>query len=229
MNFKIIFVLVEAAVPQNVGFAARAIKTMGFGEMRLVNACDHLSKGARTTGYGSHDILEAATTYSSIPEALDDIDLTIGTTAKKRISRHDLFDVKQLNNLIENKAGSLNSVAVVFGSEEHGLTKEQLELCDVVSSVPLATKYPSLNLAQAILIYAYELSSVRVAQKPKLVEKRGLTEQKAVKEKAADLLKKLGVQKQPSLHQRLKDRLMTAGTEDIRLMLSLMKYIEKRL
>lgn len=221
--------LVESAVPENVGFAARAIKTMGFGEMRLVNACDHLSKGARTTGYGSHDILEKATAYSSIPEALIDIDLSIGTSAKKRISRHDLYNVNQLGDLIETKQGALNSVAIVFGSEEHGLTKEQLELCDLVSSVPLAIKYPSLNLAQAVLIYAYELSSLDIQLGSSSVNEAGLTEQKAVKEKAVELLDRLEVSKQPSLYQRLKDRLMTAGTEDIRLMLSLMKYIEKRL
>lgn len=229
MNIKISFVLVEAAVPQNVGSAARAIKTMGFGEMRLVNACDHLSKGAQTTGYGSQDILEKATTYTSIKDALNDIDIAIGTTAKKRISRHDLYEAKELGGLIENKAGSLNSVAIVFGSEEHGLTKEQLEYCDIVTSIPLAIKYPSLNLAQAILIYAYELSSFNFQFEPYRTDEIDMSEQRAVKEKAIVLLDRLGVPKQPSLYQRLKDRLMTAGSKDIRLMLSLIKYIEKKL
>ncbi len=229
MRVNIIFVLVEAAVPENVGFAARAIKTMGFREMRFVNACDHLSKGARTTGYGSHDILEQAITYTSLHDALKGIDLSIGTTAKKRISRHDLYTLNQLSELISKKSGTLHSIAIVFGSEEHGLTKEQLELCDLVSSVPLAVKYPSLNLAQAILIYAYELSSINIQQEPAILEDIGLTEQKAVKEKAIEILVRLEVPRQPSLYQRLKDRLMSAGTEDIRLMLSLIKYIEKRL
>ena len=227
MGVRIIFILVEAAVPENIGFAIRAIKTMGFAEMRLVNCCDHLSKGTRTTAYGSHDILKKCETFGSLEEALEDIDLSIGTTAKKRNSRHDLYAADALKVLLEKKEGSLNSVGIVFGSEEHGLTKELLDICDLVSNVPIATTYPSLNLAQAVLIYAYELSSV--IQLETLRPTRMETEQKAIKLRALELLGKLEVPQQHSLHQRLKDRLMSAGTEDIRLMLSLIKFVERRL
>jgi len=223
------FILVEAAVSENVGFAARAIKTMGFDKLRLVNCCDHLSKGARTTGYASHNILENALTYKTLTEALSDIDLSIGTSAKKRTSRHDTFKVGDLLELILKKEGSLVNFALVFGNEEHVLTNEQLDMCDVVSSVPLATTYPSLNLAQAVLIYAYELSAMNIEIKFKYSEFIGDTEHKAIKKRAIALLDSLEVNRQPSLYQRLKDRLMTAGAEDIRLMLTLIKFVEKRI
>ncbi|MDA0194532.1 MAG: tRNA/rRNA methyltransferase [Bacteroidetes bacterium] len=223
------FILVEAAVPENVGFVARAIKTMGFDKLRLVNCCDHLSKGARTTGYASHDILEKAITFDSISSALNDIDFSIGTSAKKRTSRHDIFEVSDLLELILKKEGSLVNIALVFGSEEHGLTNEQLDLCDLVSSVPMATTYPSLNLAQAVLIFAYELSQLNIDIDIEAPEFIGDTEHKAIKKRAIALLDKLEVNRQPSLYQRLKDRLMTASAEDIRLMLTLIKFIEKRI
>lgn len=226
---KVHFVLVEAAVPENVGFAARAIKTMGFDKLRLVNCCDHLSKGARTTGYASHDILEKASAFASIPDALEDIDLSIGTSAKKRTLRHDIFKASDLFDLISKKERSLLNVAIVFGSEEHGLTKVQLEMCDLVSTVPLATTYPSLNLAQAVLIYAYELSAINIRAINIELEHIGETEHMAIKKKAIALLDRLEINRQPSLYRRLKDRLMTAGAGDIRLMLSLIKFIEKRI
>jgi len=116
---------------------------------------------------------------------LSDIDISIGTTAKKRLTRHNLYTANQLSDLIASKSGTLNSVAVVFGCEEHGLTKEQLELCDLVSSIPLAIKYPSLNLAQAVLIYAYELSSSEVLSSNLPSEIIEETEQKAVKKKSS--------------------------------------------
>ena len=165
----------------------------------------------------------------TLDAALTDIDLSIGTSAKKRRSRHEPYDVEQLGGLISSKTGTLQSVALVFGSEEHGLTKEQLKKCDIVSSVPLAIKYPSLNLAQAILIYAYELSSLKLELIKVGDEEIGRTEQKAVKEKAIEILDRLEVNRQPNLYQRLTDRLMTAGAGDIRLMLSLIKFIEKKL
>jgi tRNA/rRNA methyltransferase len=223
------FILVEAAVPENVGFVARAIKTMGFDKLRLVNCCDHLSKGARTTGYASHDILEKAITFDSISSALNDIDFSIGTSAKKRTSRHDIFEVGDLLELILKKEGSLVNIALVFGSEEHGLTNEQLDMCDLVSSVPMATTYPSLNLAQAVLIFAYELSQLNIELAVEEPEYIGDTEHRAIKQRAIALLDRLEVDRQRSLYQRLKDRLMTAGAEDIRLMLTLIKFIEKRI
>ena len=81
---KISFVLVEPATPGNIGSATRALKTMGFESLLLVNPCDHLSNEARKLAYGSHDLLESAKVFNSLEEAIDNMDLVIATTAKKR-------------------------------------------------------------------------------------------------------------------------------------------------
>ncbi len=223
------FVLCQPAVPENIGFAARAINTMGFSSLRLVNPADYLSKQAKKTAYGSHEILESAEVFSSLKDALADIDLSVATTAKKRLGRHDYHSPARITEIISEKTGVVGHVALVFGSERDGLTKEEIGLCDLISSIPLAAPHPSLNLAQSVLIYAWELSkilaidSVGSAQLP-IVE----AEQKLLKEKTVRILDTLQVNKQPSLYYRLKDRLMTANTEDTKLMLSLTRFVERR-
>ena len=81
---EIVFVLVEPAVPENIGASARALKTMGFDQLRLVNTQQHLEKQARILAHGSGDILAQAQAYDSLPAALADIDLAIATSAKPR-------------------------------------------------------------------------------------------------------------------------------------------------
>ncbi len=77
MTLKISFILVEPAVPANVGAAARAIKTMGFDDLRLVKPCDHLSMEARMLAHASNEILENAKIFSTLKEALADIDFPL--------------------------------------------------------------------------------------------------------------------------------------------------------
>lgn len=152
---EIFFILVEPAVPENVGASARAIKTMGFHFLRLVNPCDHLSDKARMLAHGSNDILESAQVYSSLQEAAEGLDLLIGTTANlKRSSKQDYHSSENLAAILAKKAAGLKKVGIVFGREESGLTNEELQLCDMASSIPLAAPYPSINLGQAVMIYA---------------------------------------------------------------------------
>ncbi|WP_339812857.1 tRNA/rRNA methyltransferase [uncultured Imperialibacter sp.] len=224
------FVLSHPAVSENIGFACRAINTMGFGSLRLVNPTDYLSLQAKKTAYGSHDILENAVVYSSLADALSDIDLSIATTAKKRLGRHDYHSPEKVSNLLQEKGTTIDNVAIVFGSERDGLTKEEIGHCDLISSIPLAAPHPSLNLAQSVLIYAWELSKVFSQAKP-VLSNQGVAEsaQKLLREKAVKLLDSLDVSRQPSLYNRLKDRLMTADADDTKLMLALTKFLQQKL
>lgn len=225
---EIIFVLSHPAVPENIGFAARALNTTGFSKLRLVNPADHLSKEAKKTAYGSHAILEKAELFASLEDALHDIDLSIGTTAKNRLSRHDYHTPEEIGKLLLTKAGVANKVAIVFGSERDGLTAKEIDRCDLLSTIPLPAPHPSFNLAQSVLLYAWEMSKVNREKSPHLPTV-GEVEQRALREEAKALLLDLGVDKQPSLYHRLKDRLMTANAEDTRLMLALARFLRHRL
>ncbi len=81
---KICIILNHPTTPENIGAAARALKTMGFSDLRLVDPCDHLSDRAHWLAHGSEDILESAQVFNSITAAISDIDFLIGTSAKKR-------------------------------------------------------------------------------------------------------------------------------------------------
>ncbi|MGE0087944.1 MAG: TrmH family RNA methyltransferase [Bacteroidales bacterium] len=88
------FILVEPAVSENIGAAARALKTMGFSSLRLVKPANHLADEARWLAHASNDILENAHVFPSLKEAVKDMDWIIGTTAKKRKGKSGLLSGK---------------------------------------------------------------------------------------------------------------------------------------
>lgn len=226
---KISFILVKPAVPANVGAAARAMKTMGFSRMVLVNPCDHLCMEARMLAHASNEILENAEVYSNLKDALHGIDFVIGTTARRRTSRVDYHYVDKLPELLQAKKKFANHVAVVFGSEESGLSNEDLALCNILSSVSMATKYPSLNLAQSIMVYTYQLSVFAGKKTSKLKREIDKNEWLALKEKSENLLPDIGIKSDTLIYSRIMDRLALLGDTDIHLMHSVISRIDKAL
>lgn len=218
---KIVFVLVEPAVPENIGAAARAIKTMGFSELRLVNPTpDFLGEKAKTLAHGARDILENAMLFPSLHDALADIDFSIGTTAKNRSVKADYHLPERARNILTSKAGMLRSAAIVFGREESGLTNDELRLCDIASTIPLSNPYPSINLAQSAMIFAYvfsELNNLKPDENDMHKEDHAYLH---LKNLATDLFRKTGIDKNENLYHRMLERLATAGADDIHLFLS---------
>jgi tRNA/rRNA methyltransferase len=221
------FILVEPATPENVGAAARALKTMGISDLRLVNPCDYLSDPSRWLAHASNDILEKARVYSTLQKAIGDIDFVIGSTAKKRSVKYDYLPLPELPKLISKKGNTIKKVAVVFGREESGLKNEELKLCDLITTVPLKTTYPSLNLAQAVMVFAYELSKINYS--PQLSEygyKEGL---KALKEKIYKILLDTGFKEDSNIFPRFFERINFLGKDDIHLFHSFCnKYLENK-
>ena len=97
--------------------------------------------------------------FNSLSSAVADCDFVIGTSAKARHHRETLYPPAQLKQLLYERANNLNKIAIVFGCEAAGLSNKELTCCDILTSIPLAISYPSLNLSQAVMLYAYELSS----------------------------------------------------------------------
>ena len=170
MKINFHFILVEPALPENIGAAARAMKTMGFHSLRLVNPADHLCERARWVAHGSNDILDRAALFSDFDSAIADIDLLVGTTVRRRGFKRNYYPVSELISVIKNKTDFIKSVGLVFGPEKSGLTNEQLKRCDVVSTIPMKNPFPSLNLAQAVMVYAFGLSDLNFSQQDKKTE-----------------------------------------------------------
>lgn len=215
---QIHFILVAPAVPENVGASARAIKTMGFRSLRLVSPCYYLGDKARMLAHGSNDILEEAKVFPTLQEASVGLDLLIGTTANQnRSSKQDYHSSEELASILAKKAAGLQHVGIVFGREESGLTNEELQLCDMASSIPLASPYPSVNLGQAVMIYAYAISPLlQIAPTPQ--EEVSAASFGALRQKVERLLEITELDKNPVKANRIRERLSVVGQTDLNLL-----------
>lgn len=153
---KITFILVEPARPANIGLACRAMKTMGLASLRLVNPCP-LDGEARWAAHESGELLDNAQIFDDLETALANVDFAVATTARRRLEHDDYPSPEECAAAIHGKAGSVQHPALIFGRESDGLTGAELARCHAATSVPLATEQPSLNLAQAVLVYARAL------------------------------------------------------------------------
>jgi TrmH family RNA methyltransferase len=153
---NISFILVEPREPGNVGASARALKNMGFNNLELVNPGNFLTEEARQMACNAADILEKAKIYSKFKDALKDKNLIIGTTRRLGRQRGLLTPLKESIKRIIISA-KRNNVAILFGRERNGLNNHEVEKCDFLVTIPADPSFPSLNLAQSVLIAAYEL------------------------------------------------------------------------
>lgn len=222
---ELCFVLVRPAVAENVGAAARALKTMGFSQLRIVGSDVHLDKRARILAHGSGDILDATHAWPDLAAALADIDFRIGTSAKKRHGVRYNLTPRQVRETLAAKGGAVVRAAIVFGCEESGLSNEELALCDALTSIPLATEYPSLNLAQAVMLYAYELAAL--AGEETIAAPAG--EWRALKLRLQNLLAMLDIPAEGKLARWLGERSAVLEQDDVRFLHQLLNELEKNL
>lgn len=151
------FVLVETSHPGNVGAAARAMKTMGFSQLVLVNPrfTDVRShEEAIAFASGANDILASAKVVGTIDEALEGCNFAAALSARLREFSPPLVTPRGLASQLVADTGL--SAALVFGSERYGLPNDIIERCNVLINIPANPDYSSLNLAQAVQLLAYE-------------------------------------------------------------------------
>jgi tRNA/rRNA methyltransferase len=152
-NLQII--LVEPAGALNVGSVARVMKNMGLEELILVKPhCDRNSEEARRMAVHGIDILERSTIVDSLPDALKGCQRAIATTSRSRTLTTPLESPRvALPWLLEENITS----ALIFGPEDRGLSNVELNYAQRFVGIPANPDYPSLNLAQAVAVCAYEL------------------------------------------------------------------------
>ncbi len=223
---EVIFILVEPAVPENIGAAARALKTMGFTKLRLVNPHGFPNEKAFHVAHGSGEILEQAILCNSLDEALRDLDFSVATSAKRRAVRYDYLRGAELPDLFASKMRSVRKAAIVFGREESGLSNAEIGLCDVVSFLPMKRKYPSLNLAQAVMLYAYLLSPY-AGTRNKGTRTADPGKYRRMKLMAHQTLDEIRFRKDSNIYSRIFERLALLGDDDVNLVLSFLDKLGK--
>ena len=162
---NIAVVLVEPQMPENIGFAARAMNNMGIKSLILVNPenCD-LCRILKTATESSTHIIDAMEVCHSLSEALGPFHYVIGTTARIGANRPALTKPRSLAQTLISLSYH-NRVAVLFGPEDRGLSNDHLRLCHTIATIPTA-QFSSLNLAQAVMIICYEIFLAGGKQNP---------------------------------------------------------------
>jgi tRNA (cytidine32/uridine32-2'-O)-methyltransferase len=149
-------VLIETSHPGNIGSTARAMKTMGLTQLYLVSPKSFPDSKAYELAAGADDILDNAVVVQSLPEAIGQCNLVLGTSARPRDISLPGLTPKAQAELIHNSPDTTHT-AILFGREHAGLTNDELLHCHYHINIPSNPDYSSLNLAQAVQIIAYEI------------------------------------------------------------------------
>ena len=164
---SICIILVRPKFPENIGSVARAMKNMGLSPLIVVNGSSPLHANAYKLASGAEDILERAEEFFTLREAISEMGCVVGTTSrggKERVP--DLTPEALAKKLIP--LSQKNLIGLAFGSEKEGLTSEELSLCHLYARIPSMESFPSLNLAQAVMVVCYELfqTSIEILKQP---------------------------------------------------------------
>src|SRR5690242_2446791 len=152
-----ILVLVEPQLGENIGAAARAMANFGLPELRLVNPRQGWPNDkARIMAAGADRVLETTALYPTLAAAIADCGFVLATTARAHDQAKPVIGPAQAAGLIAPKIGAGDKVAILFGRERNGLENDEVALADAIVTLPVNPAFASLNLAQAVVVLAYE-------------------------------------------------------------------------
>lgn len=154
MELKVI--LVEPEYEQNLGYCARIMKNFDFYDLILVNPKIQIGEDAKMYSKHALDVLYSAKIVSSLEEAINDCQIVIGTTAIKSGGKEVLRVPINPRDAAKRFSKTNAKVALLIGREGTGLSKEELEMCDIVVRIPSSEKYGTLNISHALGILLYE-------------------------------------------------------------------------
>jgi tRNA/rRNA methyltransferase len=154
------WVMMRTSHPGNVGSAARALKTMGFNELHLVNPVyEHMAKKAEAISLssGAFDVLESAQNHASLIDAVGQSQLVFGLTTRDREFGPPAIPLIEAIEMAAVAVLQQATVSFVFGTERTGLDNEDLKHCTHRVWIDANPDYPSLNLAQAMMLVTYSM------------------------------------------------------------------------
>lgn len=225
---RLTIILVAPARAENIGAAARAMKTMGFADLRIVDSQAHLEPATRWVAHGSGDIIDNINVFPTLAEALHDVDFTVATTARSRAKFHYYATPAELTQILEEKSAWMEHAALVFGREDSGLTNDELALADVLTGVPMVADYPSLNLGQAVMVYCYQLAGL-MQQASKTVAATDELQLQALRARVLRLVNALDVADDVKLTEWLQQRMGLLGQRDTAMLHRFLHDIEKNI
>ena len=152
---KAAVVLVEPQEGGNIGAVARAMSNMGLARLLLVRPANHMGAEAERMSVGGRSVLQEAEVFGSLEEAVARFDFVVGTTRREGSIRQGRVTPRDVAAEIAGRKGG--RTVLVFGRERSGLTNREVDVCHRLVTIPAAAENRSLNLAQAVLVVAYEV------------------------------------------------------------------------
>jgi len=150
-------ILVGPQLGENIGTAARAMANFGLTRLRLVAPRDGWPNGkAVAAASGAEDVIEAAELYDDVAAAVADLGFVFATTARARELAKNVRNAGEAAGMLAATAASGVPTGILFGREKFGLSNEEMALADEILTLPVDPAHSSLNIAQAVLIVAYE-------------------------------------------------------------------------
>ncbi|WP_068315630.1 RNA methyltransferase [Polycladidibacter hongkongensis] len=151
-------ILCEPQLGENIGMVARAMANFGLNDLRIVNPRDGWpSEKARSASSRAHHVIDSAKVFDSVEEALADLQLVFATTARSRDIPKPVVgpDVAAQEAVVSSQQRG-DKVGYMFGRERWGLNNDEVALANKIVTLPVDPTYASLNIAQAVLVCAYE-------------------------------------------------------------------------
>lgn len=150
-------ILMEPQLADNIGMVARAMANFGLDSLRLVNPRDGWpNEKARIAASGANYVIDDSVAYSSLDEAMGDLNWLCATTARQRDLRKPVLTPLDAVGEMRRRIASGERCGILFGRERNGLETGEVAMADAVVMIPVNTRFASLNLAQATLILGYE-------------------------------------------------------------------------
>lgn len=162
-------ILDKPQLPQNIGAVARAMANFGLADLRLVSPRDGWpQERAWATASGAEWPLNAARVYDSVAEAIADLHLVYATTARPRELQLPVLTPREASTELVREFGEGRATGLLFGGERAGLETADIALCQAVVTLPIDPRFRSLNLAQAVIILAYEWRMTQATGVPEM-------------------------------------------------------------
>ena len=228
---KLRVVLVEPREAGNIGAVARSMKNFGFDELWIVGEHPALSPLAGWWASGADDVVESARFADSLHHAVKDAKLTVATTSSRGRTTPADLGPRALASLVRT-LGDDDVLALVFGREDSGLTREELVQCQRTASIPTNHRFPTMNLAQSVCLFCYELAEVERGAE---VRERAPAEVVArLHDRAAALLLEVGFLQENNPERIYDDLRAIAGRADLdareaTILLGIIRQIEWKL
>ena len=157
LNKQVKIILIETSNSGNIGSTLRAMKTMGFGNLCLVNPKKFPSEEVTALAANASDLIDTVQVVNSLEEALDGCNLVVGTSSRDRKVPWPNESIISASPKIIAEVDKDNTVAILFGREDRGLTNDELQRCNLHVHIPANEDYPVLNVAMSVQVVCYQL------------------------------------------------------------------------